>query len=157
VIAGLVAVRLGWSWVDATVALLIMVFIAYTGWQIIRRASSVLLDSAVLDPKEVEQIALTVEGIASCHRIRSRGTDGTIYLDMHVQVDGHLPLAEAHRLGHVVERLVKRQLGVSDVVVHVEPTDPMLHDHPEIIPFERAGNSNIDEERVTREQENGRP
>lgn len=132
VIAGLVAVRLGWDWMDATVALLIMVFIAYTGWQIIRRASGVLLDSAVLDPEAVERIALTVEGIVSCHRIRSRGTDGRIYLDMHVQVDGQLPLAEAHRLGHVVERLVKRQLGVSDVMVHVEPTGPTLHDHAEM-------------------------
>lgn len=131
VIAGLAAVKLGWFWVDAVVALLIMAFIAYTGWQIIRRASGALLDSAVLDPKEVERIALTVDGVASCHRIRSRGPGGTIYLDMHVQVDGQLPLAEAHRLGHVVERLVKRQLSVSDVVVHVEPTDPMLHDHPE--------------------------
>jgi cation diffusion facilitator family transporter len=131
VIAGLVAVKLGWSWVDATVALLIVGFIAHTGWQIIRGASGVLLDSAVLDPKKVERVALMVDGIASCHRIRSRGTGATIYLDMHVQVDGQLPLAEAHRLGHVVERLVKRQLGVSDVVVHVEPTDPMLHDHPE--------------------------
>lgn len=141
VVAGLVAVKLGWSWVDATVALLIMVFIAYTGWQIIRRASGVLLDSAVLDPKEVERIALTVDGVASCHRIRSRGTGGTIYLDLHVQVDGQLPLAEAHRLGHVVERLVKRQLGVSDVVVHVEPTDPMLHDHPETTALEHRHQS----------------
>lgn len=131
VMAGLVAIRLGWDWVDATVALLIMAFIAYTGWQIIRRASGVLLDSAVLDPKAVEGIALTVEGIVSCHRIRSRGTDDKIYLDMHVQVDGQLPLAEAHRLGHEVERLVKRELGVSDVMVHVEPTDPMLHDPPQ--------------------------
>ncbi len=141
VIAGLVAVKLGWSWMDAVVALLVMVFIAYTGWQIIRRASSALLDSAVLDPKEVERIALTVDGVASCHRIRSRGTGGTIYLDMHVQVDGQLPLAEAHRLGHVVERLVKRQLGVSDVVVHVEPTDPVLHDHPEATSLEHPRRS----------------
>ena len=141
VVAGLVAVKLGWSWVDATVALLVMAFIAYTGWQIIRGASGVLLDSAVLDPEEVERIALTVDGVASCHRVRSRGTGGTIYLDMHVQVDGRLPLAEAHRLGHVVERSVKRQLGVSDVVVHVEPTDPVLHDHPETTSLEHRDRS----------------
>lgn len=136
VIAGLVAVKLGWTWVDTSVALLVMIFIAHTGWQITRRASGVLLDRAVLDPKEVQRIALMVDGVASCHRIRSRGTGATIYLDMHVQVDGQLPLAEAHRLGHVVERLVKRRLGVSDVVVHVEPTEPMLHDHPETTSLE---------------------
>lgn len=141
VIAGLVAVKLGWAWVDASVALLIMVFIAYTGWQIIRRASGVLLDRAVLDPKQVERLALTVDGVTSCHRIRSRGTGASIYLDMHVQVDGQLPLAEAHRLGHLVERLLKRQLGVSDVVVHVEPTQPMLHDHPETTSLEHRHQS----------------
>ena len=135
VIAGLVAVKLGWPWVDAIVALLVMIFIASTGWQILRRASDVLVDSAVLDTAEVERIALSVEGITSCHRIRSRGTGGNTYLDMHVQVDGGLSLEEAHRLGHLVESAVKKELCVSDVIVHVEPSDPELHDDtaPEIL------------------------
>lgn len=121
VLVGLGAVQLGWLWVDAVVALLIVTVIGWTGWQIIRGASQVLADSAVIDPVEVEKIALLVKGVKSSHKIRSRGTDQATYLDLHIQVDGDMALEEAHRLGHIVQDRLKEELGVTDVVVHVEP------------------------------------
>jgi cation diffusion facilitator family transporter len=121
VLAGLVAVKLGWLWVDAVVALLVVGVIGRTGWQIIRRASQVLADSAVIDPAEVEKIALSVEGVKSSHKIRSRGTSQATYLDLHIQVDGKMELQEAHRLGHIVQARLEEALGATDVVVHVEP------------------------------------
>jgi len=123
VIIGLAAVKAGWLWVDAAAALVIVVFIAHTGWQIIRRASNILADSAVIDTEAVEQIALSVDGVKSCHKIRSRGTNGVTYLDLHIQVDGQISLEAGHELGHTVEDRLKKQLGVSDVIVHVEPTE----------------------------------
>jgi cation diffusion facilitator family transporter len=121
VIVGLAAVKLGWPWVDAVVALVIVVAIGRTGWRIIRNASRVLSDTAVIDPTAVERIALSVEGVKSAHKIRSRGTDQTTYLDLHIQVDGRMALEEAHRLGHIVQDRIKKELDVADVVVHVEP------------------------------------
>jgi cation diffusion facilitator family transporter len=121
VIIGLTAVSLGYPWMDGLVALLIVVFIAYTGWQIIRRASAVLADSAVLEVAEVERIVLSVPGVRSCHRVRSRGTSHATYLDLHIQVNGQLPLAESHALGHAVQAELRRRLRVIDVMVHVEP------------------------------------
>lgn len=123
VIIGLAAVKAGWLWVDAAAALVIMVFIAHTGWQIIRRASNILADSAVVDTTEVKQIALSVDGVQSCHKIRSRGADGTIYLDLHIQVDGQISLEAGHELGHTVQDRLEKQLGVTDVIVHVEPAE----------------------------------
>ncbi len=123
VIVGLVAVKLGWPWVDAVVALVIVVAIGRTGWRIIRSASRVLSDTAVIDPTEVERVALSVEGVKSAHKIRSRGTDQVTYLDLHIQVDGRMALEEAHRLGHMVQDRIKKELDVTDVVVHVEPVN----------------------------------
>jgi cation diffusion facilitator family transporter len=121
VIGGLIAVKLGWPWVDAAVALIIVVVIGRVGWQIIQRASGVLADSAVVDTAAVEKIALSVEGVKSCHKIRSRGTDQAIYLDLHIQVDGRMSLDQAHYLGHQVQDRLQAELEVKDVVVHVEP------------------------------------
>ncbi|MEW5958060.1 MAG: cation diffusion facilitator family transporter [Chloroflexota bacterium] len=121
VLIGLAAVKAGWRWVDAAAALLIMGFIAHTGWQIIRRASNILADSAVIDAEAVAKIALSVAGVLSCHKIRSRGADGATYLDLHIQVDGRMSLEAGHELGHMVQDRLKEQLGVSDVIVHVEP------------------------------------
>lgn len=123
VLVGLAAVKAGWPWVDAAAALLIMVFIAHTGWRIIRRASHILADSAVIDTQAVEQIALSVEGVQSSHKIRSRGPDDAIYLDLHIQVDGDMSLQAAHDLGHLVQDRLQNELGVTDVIVHVEPTN----------------------------------
>ncbi len=123
VIVSLVGTWLGWSWMDAVIAVLIVLVIGWTGWQIIRDASRVLSDSAVIDPAVVEKIALAVDGVHSVHKIRSRGTEQAVYLDLHIQVDGRMPLEEAHRLSHVVQLRLQKELGVADVVVHNEPIE----------------------------------
>ncbi len=123
VLASLAAVKMGWLWIDAAVALVIVIVIGHTGWKILRRASDVLADSAAIDPRLVKQAALSVAGVQSCHKIRSRGPDQAAHLDLHIQVDGQIPLLEAHRLGHLVQDRLKKELGVLDVMVHVEPVE----------------------------------
>lgn len=121
VLVSLVAVKLGWLWIDAAVALIIVVVIGHTGLQIVRRASEVLADSAVIDAAQVEKIVLTIDGVESCHKIRSRGSEQATYLDLHIQVDGRMPLEKAHLLGHVAQDRLQEALDVVDVLVHVEP------------------------------------
>ena len=124
VLASLAAVKLGWLWVDAVVALLIIVVIGHTGWQIARDALQVLTDCAVVETTSVEQVALSVAGVQSCHKIRSRGTHQAPQVDLHIQVDGDLSLREAHQLGHLAQDQLKKELGLADVIVHVEPVEP---------------------------------
>lgn len=123
VLVSLIAVKLGWLWVDALVALVIVFVIGHTGWQIVRRASNVLSDSAVIDPVHVEKVVLSIEGVESCHKIRSRGTEQIKHLDLHIQVDGQMPLEQAHRLGHAAQDRLKDELECVDVLVHVEPVE----------------------------------
>jgi cation diffusion facilitator family transporter len=123
VIFSLAAVRLGWLWMDGAVALIIVAVIGWTGWRIIGHASQVLADSAVVNPKTVAEIATSVPGVKSVHKVRSRGADQATYLDLHIQVDGQMSLAEAHRLGHEVQHRLQEKLGISDVIVHAEPLE----------------------------------
>ena len=121
VLASLVAVKLGWLWIDAAVALIIVIVIAHTGLKIVRRASEVLADSAVIDIEQVENIVLAIDGVESCHKIRSRGSADAVHLDLHIQVDGQMPLEKAHLLGHNAQDRLMEALDVADVLVHVEP------------------------------------
>lgn len=121
VFASLIAVQWGWAWLDLVVALLIVLIIGRTGWRIVRQASETLADRVAVDAALVEEIALSVEGVQSCHKIRSRGCEPAIHLDLHIQVDGQMSLAEAHELGHCTQDRLQKKLGVSDVIVHVEP------------------------------------
>ncbi len=123
VLFSLIAVKMGWLWMDVVVALVIVFVIARTGYKIIRRASDTLSDCAVIDPTTVEKVVLSVNGVQSCHKIRSRGTDQAAYLDLHIQVDGQMTLDEAHLLGHIAQDRLKMELEITDVIVHVEPVN----------------------------------
>ncbi len=131
VLVSLVAVKLGWVWIDVAVALIIVLVIGHTGWKIVRRASNVLADSAIINEATVEKVVLGVKGVKSCHKIRSRGTDQAAHLDLHIQVDGQMSLEEAHLLGHVAQDRLKEKLGVTDVMVHVEPVDFVKPNNPD--------------------------
>lgn len=122
VIGGLTAVRLGYPIADPILALVIALFIAKIGIDIIRESSPTLMDEAVMIPGKVEQIALSVPGVVSCHRVRSRGHEGAVYADLHIRVDPHMSTEQAHAVAHEVQyRIRERRPDVQDVTIHVEP------------------------------------
>lgn len=122
VVATLVAVRLGYPVVDLLASMAIAVLIVYSGYGILKEASMVLCDRAVIEPAAVERAVMAVEGVKSCHAVRSRGRADDVSLDLHLQVEGRMTLEEAHALSHAVAaRLKERFPGVSDVLVHIEP------------------------------------
>lgn len=122
VIVTVALVNAGMGWLDPIMALLVAGFIAWTGAQVLRQNLRYLADAAALEPETVRAIALQVAGVASAHKIRTRGTPGDIHVDLHVQVARHLDVVAAHQVTHWVIDAIKRRLpGVSDVVVHTEP------------------------------------
>ena len=45
-----------------------------------------------------------------------------LFVDIHVEVDGHMPVHQAHAIAHEVkDALIKSSLGIADVLVHIEP------------------------------------
>jgi divalent metal cation (Fe/Co/Zn/Cd) transporter len=84
-----------------------------------------LIDAAALPSDELERIALSVPGVLSVHRARSRGHAQAVYADLHIRVRSTLPTAEAHGIAHEVQRRVREQMpNVQDVTIHVEPSGP---------------------------------
>jgi len=80
------------------------------------------MDQVVVPSDQVEQIARSVPGVVSCHKVRSRGHEGAVYADLHLQVDPGLSTEQAHAIAHEVQRrLHERRPDVQDVVIHVEP------------------------------------
>ncbi|MDD1750745.1 MAG: cation diffusion facilitator family transporter, partial [Methanothrix sp.] len=122
VILGLVAVRMGYPLADPVIALLICGLIIMTGLEIVRDSSKVLLDKALVEESVIVDLAKSVDGVCTCHRVRTRGMAGEIYVDLHIGVDASLPLGAAHKVGEDVELSIKNKIpGVRDVVVHLEP------------------------------------
>jgi cation diffusion facilitator family transporter len=122
VIASFVFVKLGYPVADTIFSAIIAFFIGYAGLEILRSSSKILCDEAVLDPEIIKGIVNKTEGVAQCHKIRTRGRRDDIYIDLHVLLDDATPLKKAHQISYAIEDRIKKEIpGVSDVVVHLEP------------------------------------
>lgn len=121
VVASLLAVRWGYPQVDVAAALLITLAIGRAAFQILRQSAEKLLDPAVVPAERVRQVATSVPGVLGVHKIRTRQGPGGGHADLHVQVRPDLRLDEAHVIGHLVADRLRGELGLRDVVTHVEP------------------------------------
>lgn len=124
VLGSLAASRAGLWWADPVAALVVIAVIARVAWRILATNLGTLVDQAAVDADAVKQAAAAVAGVTGCHRVRSRGVPGAVHLDLHLQVDGDLPLRRAHEISHAVEeKLIREFPGVVDVTIHIEPED----------------------------------
>ncbi|MDH3878702.1 MAG: cation diffusion facilitator family transporter, partial [Desulfobacterales bacterium] len=122
VIVSLIAAKAGYPIVDVIAALIIVLFIVKMGLTILKSATSVLTDEACIDPDMIKEIAKSVTGVMDCHGIRTRGNESFVNIDLHVQVDPELKIAEAHDVTHTVENKIKNRFPeVIDIVIHTEP------------------------------------
>lgn len=130
VLAALLGIGMGLRFLDSAVAIGIAVFIAFIATRILRSSIEVLSDHAALDEKAVRAVVMGIGGVRGCHEIRSRGRQDDIRVDLHILVDPRMSVEESHRIANLIERDIRgRVLGVSGVLVHIEPSH---HDHKEL-------------------------
>jgi len=123
VIFALIVIKLGYPILDPIVTIIISAFIAHAGYEIIKHSSDVLCDTAaILDVKKIIDIVLAVKGVKTCHKIRSRGRNDDVHIDLHVQVNPDMHVDNAHKISYAIEEAIKEALPeVTDVIIHIEP------------------------------------
>jgi cation diffusion facilitator family transporter len=124
VIISLILVRLGFPKADPIVALMVTGAIVYAAWSVFKQASATLSDSARIPVADVCSVAFEVPGVMGCHSIRTRGSEAEVNVDLHVQVDPQVTVAEGHEIAERVERAIADHFDVVvDVIAHLEPFD----------------------------------
>jgi cation diffusion facilitator family transporter len=122
VLGALLGVWWGYPLLDPMAALLVAGFIGHACWSIAQEASRVLGDEIVIAEAEVREVVQSVDGVIGCEKIRTRGSADYAFLDLHLWLDGEMPLKTAHAASHVVkDRLMTRFPQLVDVVIHIEP------------------------------------
>lgn len=125
VIVTLIADKLSMPFIDTVVALLIALFIGFSALEIIWQTSRVLSDAAVIDPEKLRKVVMSFKDVHKCHKIRSRGREGCVSVDLHIHVKPSMRTDESHKLGHDIERRIKKEFsGVKEVITHIEPYGP---------------------------------
>lgn len=124
VIASLILTKLGFPAADSIAGIVVGIFVAKAGIDIIRESTEMLVDRTQTDISLIKKIACGIEDVVGCHDIRTRGTKSFIFVDLHVLVNPFLSVEDAHKIADRVEQEIKNRLPeVADVVVHIEPSD----------------------------------
>ena len=121
VLGGLALVARGWTQGDAWLALVVVVLIAYSGYQILRDTVPILVDRRAVHPDRIRALVTREDGVRHASGIRSRGRPGEAFAELTIHVDPAAGVREAHEVADRVERLLEEEGGFSGVTVHVEP------------------------------------
>ncbi len=125
VLIGSVFAGLGWAQADGGAAILVALLIGWAAWGILKHALHELTEGA-FSPWDRGKVVAAIEGIPgvkSWHKLRTRYSGQEAFVDVHIQVDPELSVAESHTIASQVEDAVRTALGGKvSVVVHVEPS-----------------------------------
>jgi cation diffusion facilitator family transporter len=100
------------------------VIVILTGVRVLREASFELMDTmpAVEMIDRIRETASRIPGVQGVDKSYARKTGLRYHVDLHIEVDPKMSVAEAHDVAGEVRRSVRDELGwVADVLVHVEP------------------------------------
>jgi cation diffusion facilitator family transporter len=109
---------------DPITALLVSFWVIWVAIRIFLETNVDLMDGNV--EKEVYEkvfnITESVSGVINPHRMRIRKIGPQKMINIDIEVDGNIPLIEAHRIAHEVESKIKCTIDdVFDVAIHMEP------------------------------------
>ncbi len=127
VVGGLGAAALtGWEILDPIIAILVALNILRTGWELLRRTISGLMDST-LPADEITGIkdvlnAYEKDGILY-HALRTRQAGRRRFVSMHILAPGDWTLQQGHHLLEEIEGRIQASLPGIIVFTHIEPLE----------------------------------
>ena len=124
VIFGLGLVRWsGLAWIDSAAAIAVALFILHTSWKLTRGALNPLLDSQLPqdDIDAVKEILTNDPAVYDFHKLRTRRSGSSRYIDAHVLMEDSLTLLESHDLTEALEDRIRKRLPNVQVTLHTEP------------------------------------
>jgi cation diffusion facilitator family transporter len=109
---------------DPIAALLVSIWVIWVAIRIFLETNVDLMDGNVGRDvyEQVFHITESVKGVINPHRMRIRKIGPQKMINIDIEVDGKIPLIEAHRIAHEVETRIKTNIdNVFDVAIHMEP------------------------------------
>ncbi|MWQ27099.1 cation diffusion facilitator family transporter, partial [Glaesserella parasuis] len=114
----------GVIYADALFAIGIALYILFNAAKMCWEAVQSLLDKA-LPQEEVDQIwaiALQHPRIIGIHDVKTRRAGAIRFIQLHLELDDHLPLVIAHDITDSLEQKILAVFPHSEVIIHQEPT-----------------------------------
>lgn len=123
IVALMLSVWLGWTWADPLFALCIALYIVHGAWEVGSASFQNLMDREFDDAERIaiSEAVLAVAGVRGMHELKTRRSGLLSFIQLHIDVDGALPLVQAHAITEAVERAVQALHPHAEVLVHTDP------------------------------------
>jgi ferrous-iron efflux pump FieF len=108
---------------DPIIALAIGTYILYSAWEIGREAVELLMDRELPESDRLRITALAQRHaeVRGVHDLRTRRSGRSIFIQLHLEMDGRLSLQHAHAVADVVRDSIEAVYENAEVIIHQDP------------------------------------
>lgn len=123
IVALILATQFGWTRADPLIALAVSIYILVSAWQVFHGSLNLLMDRELpeADRDRIKQIAREHPGVRSMHDLRTRSSGTQTFIQLHLELDPDLSLAEAHRISDEVMDRIEEAFPSAEVLIHEDP------------------------------------
>ena len=124
------AILLGdrWTVLDPIASVVVGLMLVKVAVSLLRRSMGELTESSLPADveREIENIIRSFPDVSEPHNLRTRRIGNRIAIEVHVRMDGNLPLSLVHDRASSIERAIRDRFGSdTHVSVHMEPLTPI--------------------------------
>lgn len=122
---GIAGAMLGFPVMDSIASVVICLFILKVSYDILRDALAKMLDTSCGEDYERDLISYIAAqaDVVQVDMLHSRMFGNKTYIELELQVDGNLPLREAHAIAERIHDSVEAHfLDIKHIIIHLNPT-----------------------------------
>ncbi len=130
VIAALIVVNItGWYILDPIIALFVAVNILHTGYNVVKRSTLGLMDTAISD-EDMKAVVNVLDSYVEkekidYHALRTRESGSRVFISVHILMPDEWSIREGHKLIDKIEDDIRVAVAGAIVFTHMEPiSDP---------------------------------
>ena len=123
-IAGAIFLGERWTVLDPLASIVVGAMLIKVAWDLLGPSLGELTEQSLPDEteKEILDLVQSVPGVSDPHNLRTRRIGNHIAAEVHIRLDGSMPLSEAHDKASAIERQFKERFGQeAHIIIHMEP------------------------------------
>lgn len=123
IVALLLVSQLGWLVADPLFGIGIAGYILWCAWKLLQSSLDMLMDRELSeeDRARIGRVVLAHPEVRDMHDLRTRASGRQIFIQCHVELDGHIPLSKAHDITDSIELQLAEVFPGAEILFHQDP------------------------------------